>query len=84
MHLADAFIQSDSHAFKLQFYIWPALAFPGKRTHDLGIVSAMLYQLSYRKSRLGFSRSRHSQKQQKQNLKTILFMLLFMLAFNTL
>ncbi len=36
-------------AFKLQFYIWPALAFPGNRTHDLGVVSAMLYQLSYRK-----------------------------------
>ncbi len=37
-------------AFKLQFYIWPALAFPGNQTHDLGIASAMLYQLSYRKA----------------------------------
>ncbi len=30
------------------FYIWSALAFPGNRTHDLGVASAMLYQLSYR------------------------------------
>ncbi len=37
-------------AFKLQFYIWPALAFPGNRTHDLGVASAMLYHLSYRKT----------------------------------
>ncbi len=34
------------------FYILSALAFPGNRTHDLGIVSAMLYQLSYRKAKL--------------------------------
>ncbi len=32
------------------FYIWSALAFPGNRTHDLGVASAMLYQLSYRKA----------------------------------
>ncbi len=32
------------------FYIWPALAFPGNRTHDLGVASAMLYHLSYRKA----------------------------------
>ncbi len=32
------------------FYILSALAFPGNRTHDLGIASAMLYQLSYRKA----------------------------------
>ncbi len=32
------------------FYILSALAFPGNRTHDLGVVSAMLYQLSYRKA----------------------------------
>ncbi len=50
MHLADAFIQSD-FAFKLQFYILSALAFPGNRTHDLGVASAMLYHLSYRKAR---------------------------------
>ncbi len=31
------------------FYILSALAFPGNRTHDLGVASAMLYQLSYRK-----------------------------------
>ncbi len=34
------------------FYILSALAFPGNRTHDLGIASAMLYQLSYRKARM--------------------------------
>ncbi len=38
-------------AFKLQFYILSALAFPGNRTHDLGVGSAMLYHLSYRKAR---------------------------------
>ncbi len=33
------------------FYIFLlALAFPGNRTHDLGVASAMLYQLSYRKA----------------------------------
>ncbi len=32
------------------FYIWLALAFPGNRTHDLGVASAMLYHLSYRKA----------------------------------
>ncbi len=37
-------------AFKLQFYILSALAFPGNRTHDLGVASAMLYYLSYRKA----------------------------------
>ncbi len=31
------------------FYILSALAFPGNRTHDIGVASAMLYQLSYRK-----------------------------------
>ncbi len=39
-------------AFKLQFYILSALAFPGNRTHDLGVASAMLYHLSYRKAYL--------------------------------
>ncbi len=33
------------------FYILSALAFPGNRTHDLSVASAMLYQLSYRKAR---------------------------------
>ncbi len=33
------------------FYILSALAFPGNRTHDLGVASAMLYQLSYRKAK---------------------------------
>ncbi len=32
------------------FYIISAFAFPGNRTHDLGVASAMLYQLSYRKA----------------------------------
>ncbi len=32
------------------FYILSALAFPGNRTHDLGVASAMFYQLSYRKA----------------------------------
>ncbi len=32
------------------FYILSALAFPGNRTHDLGVANAMLYQLSYRKA----------------------------------
>ncbi len=27
------------------------LAFPGNRTHDLGVASAMLYHLSYRKDK---------------------------------
>ncbi len=36
--------------FKLQFYILSAHAFPGNRTHDLGVASAMLYHLSYRKA----------------------------------
>ncbi len=31
------------------FYILSALAFPGNRTHDLGVASTMLYHLSYRK-----------------------------------
>ncbi len=51
MHLADAFIQSDLHCIlHYSFYILSALAFPGNRTHDLGVASAMLYQLSYRKA----------------------------------
>ncbi len=31
-------------------YSLSALAFPGNRTHDLGVASAMLYHLSYRKA----------------------------------
>ncbi len=51
MHLADAFIQSDLHCIQVTvfFTFLSALAFPGNRTHDLGIASAMLYYLSYRK-----------------------------------
>ncbi len=41
-------------AFKLQFYILSALAFPGNRTHDVGVASAMLYHLSYRKALYAF------------------------------
>ncbi len=51
MHLADALSKATYIAFKLQFffYILSALAFPGNWTHDLGVASAMLYYLSYRK-----------------------------------
>ncbi len=38
------------------FYILSALAFPGNRTHDIGVASTMLYQLSYRKALYIFSR----------------------------
>ncbi len=52
MHLADAFIQSDLHCIQVSTFL-SALAFPGNRTHDLGIANAMLYQLSYRKVKTG-------------------------------
>ncbi len=51
MHLADAFIQSDLHCIQVTVFTFlSALAFPGNRTHDLGVASAMLYYLSYRKA----------------------------------
>ncbi len=50
MHLADAFIQSDLHCIQVTVLHLSALAFPGNRTHDLGVASAMLYHLSYRKA----------------------------------
>ncbi len=51
MHLADAFIQSDLHCIQVTVSTFlSALAFPGNRTHDFGVASAMLYQLSYRKA----------------------------------
>ncbi len=52
MHLADAFIQSDLHCIQVivSTFFLSALAFPGNRTHDLGVANAMLYQLSYRKA----------------------------------
>ncbi len=51
MHLADAFIQSDLHCIQVTVFTFlSALAFPGNRTHDLGVASAMLYHLSYRKA----------------------------------
>ncbi len=34
------------------FTFLSALAFPGNRTHDLGVTSAMLYHLSYRKAKI--------------------------------
>ncbi len=51
MHLADAFIQSDLQYIQVTgFTCLSALALPGNRTHDLGVASAMLYYLSYRKA----------------------------------
>ncbi len=51
MHLADAFIQSDLHCIQVTVFTFlSALAFPGNRTHDVGVASAMLYHLSYRKA----------------------------------
>ncbi len=51
MHLADAFLQSDLHCIQVTVFTFlSTLAFPGNRTHDLGVASAMLYQLSYRKA----------------------------------
>ncbi len=51
MHLADAFIQSDLHCIQVTvLHFLSALAFPGNRTHDLGVASAMLYYFSYRKA----------------------------------
>ncbi len=52
MHLADAFIQGDLHCIQVTvLHFLSALAFPGNRTHDLGVASAMLYHLSYRKAK---------------------------------
>ncbi len=34
------------------FTFYQLLLFPGNRTHDLGVASAMLYHLSYRKANL--------------------------------
>ncbi len=53
MHLADALSKATYIAFKLQFYILSALAFPGNWTHDLSVASAMLYHLSNRKAQQG-------------------------------
>ncbi len=51
MHLADAFIQSDLQCIQVTVFTFlSALAFPGNRTHDPGVASAMLYHLSYRKA----------------------------------
>ncbi len=51
MHLADAFIQSDLRCIQVTvLHFLSALAFPGNRTHDFGVTSAMLYHLSYRKA----------------------------------
>ncbi len=53
MHLADTFIQSNLHCIQVTvffFYIWSALAFPGNRTHDLGVASAMLLPFELQES----------------------------------
>ncbi len=50
MHLADTLSKATYITFKLQFYILSALAFPGNRTHDLAVASAM-HHLSYRKTK---------------------------------
>ncbi len=51
MHLADAFIQSDLQCIQVTVSTFlSGLAFPGNRTHDLGVANAMLHQLSYRKA----------------------------------
>ncbi len=50
MHLADAYPKRLTLHSSYSFYILSALAFPGNRTHDLGVVSTMLYHLSYRKA----------------------------------
>ncbi len=43
MHLADAFIQSDLHCIQVTVSTFlSALAFPGNRTHDIGVANAML------------------------------------------
>ncbi len=56
MHLADAFIQSDLHCIQVTVFTFlSTLAFPGNRTHDLGVASAMLYQLSYRKEKMSYA-----------------------------
>ncbi len=47
MHLADAFIQSDLHCIQVTVFTFDQLL---HRTHDLGVASAMLYHLSYRKA----------------------------------
>ncbi len=46
MHLADAFIQSDLHCIQVTVFTFYRLLL----SHDLGIASAMLYHLSYRKA----------------------------------
>ncbi len=47
LHLCRRFYLMHS---SYSFTFWSALAFPGNRTHDLGVASAMLYYLSYRKA----------------------------------
>ncbi len=49
MHLTDAFIQSDLHCIEVTVFTFflSAFAFPGNRTHDLGVASAMLYYLMH-------------------------------------
>ncbi len=61
MHLADAFIQSDLHCIQVTVFTFlSALAFPGNRTHDPGVASAMLYHLSYRKATSAVNRLKNA------------------------
>ncbi len=50
MHLADAFIQSDLHCMQVTVLHFISSCFPWEWNHDIGIASAMLYHLSYRKT----------------------------------
>ncbi len=66
MHLADAFIQRDLHCIQVTVstFFLSDLAFPGNRTHDLGVANAMLYQLSYRIYSTVNHKSKHCVHQQ--------------------
>ncbi len=51
MHLADAFIQSDLHCIQVTVSTFlSALAFPGNRTHDIGVANAMLLPVELQES----------------------------------
>ncbi len=49
-HITFTFMHLHCIQVTVSTFFLSALAFPGNRTHDLGVASAMLYQLSYRKS----------------------------------
>ncbi len=52
------------------FYILSALAFPGNRTHDLGVANAMLYQLSYRKDPVCYEMNKSQTALSRCNIDT--------------